>query len=126
MPCPAIIGTDTFTAAAAVRASRRPRATPPRVFNGVTLLPAKIARCGEPDCGAGLTVRSGKSGAYHYYTCEHRVNRSQDACTLPAIPRKDLDKVVMDAILMRVFDPEHLQQLLAGLLERGSLIRLVE
>ena len=120
VPCPAIIDPDTFMAAAAIRASRRPRATPPRVVNGVTMLPSRVARCGMADCGAGLTVRSGKGGRYHYYACEHRVNRSADACTLPAIRRETLDEVVLDALLDRVLDPDHLQQLLAGLLERSD------
>lgn len=118
VPCPAIIDRDTFMAAAATRASRRPQATPPRVVNGVTMLPSRIARCGLPDCGAGLTVRSGKGGQYHYYVCEHRANRAADACTLPSIRREKLDEVVLDALLDRVLDPDNLQQLLAGLLER--------
>ena len=118
--CPAIISYDTFTAAAATRASHRPRATPPSVVNGVTMLPSCIARCGEPNCGAGLTVRSGKSGDYHYYTCEHRANRAADACTLPSIRREVLDEVVLDALLDRVLDPVQLEQLLAGLLERSD------
>ena len=116
--CPAIVGEDIFMAAAATRASRRPRVTAPRVVNGITMLPSRVARCGVPGCGAGLTVRSGKGGRYHYYTCEHRVNRAADACTLPSIRRETLDEVVLDALIDRVLDPEHLQQLLAGLLER--------
>ena len=120
VPCPAIVSHDTFTAAAATRASRRPRATPPRVVNGVTMLPSRIARCGEPGCGAGLTVRSGKGGQYHYYTCEHRANRAADACTLPPIRRDALDGVVLDALLDRVLDPAHLEQLLSSLLERSE------
>ena len=118
--CPAIVSIDTFMTAAATRASRRPRATPPRVVNGFTMLPSRIARCGESGCGAGLTVRSGKGGRYHYYTCEHRVNRAADACTLPPIRRETLDEVVLDALLDRVLDPAHLEQLLAGLLERSE------
>jgi len=63
VPCPAIIDPDTFSAVAARRAERRPRRTPPRVVNGVTMLPARLARCGEPGCGAGLTVRSARAAA---------------------------------------------------------------
>ena len=118
--CPAIVSYDTFMAAAATRASRRPRATPPRVVNGVTMLPSRLARCAEPGCGAGLTVRSGKGGRYHYYTCEHRVNRAANACTLPPIRRETLDEVVLNALLDRVLDPAHLEQLLAGLFERSE------
>ena len=81
--CPALVSWDTFMAAAATRDSRRPRATPPRVANGVTMLPSRIARCGEPGCGAGLTVRSGKGGRDRYYPCEHRENRAAGACSPP-------------------------------------------
>jgi site-specific DNA recombinase len=120
VPCPPIIDPEMFAAVAARRAERRPRSTPPRVTNGVTMLPAKLARCGEPGCNGGLTVRSGKGGRYHYYTCEHRVNRSRDACTLPPMPRKMLDDIVLDAIEQRVLAPDHLTALLAGLLEKSD------
>ena len=63
VPCPAIVDLALFEAAAALRATRQPRATPPRVTNGVTLLPSKIARCAEPGCTAGLTVRQAKADA---------------------------------------------------------------
>lgn len=123
--CPSIVDEATFMAAAATRASRRTRATPPRVVKGITLLPSRLARCGEPGCGAGLTVRSGKGGRYHYYTCEHRANRSADACRLPPIRRDTLDTVVLDALLDRVLDPVHLEQLLAGLLERSEVVERI-
>lgn len=84
------------------------------------MLLSRIARCGEPGCGAGLTARSGKGGRYRYYTCECRVNRSKDACTLPPIRRDALDKVALDALLERVLGSDHLAQRLAGLLERSE------
>jgi hypothetical protein len=120
VPCPSIIDPETYAAVAARRAGRRPRNTPPRVTNGVTMLSAKTARCGKPDCGAGLTVRSGKGGRYYHYTCEHRVNRARDACTLPPIPRKALDDIVLDALEQRVLAPDHLEKLLGGLLEKSD------
>lgn len=86
VPCPAIVELDIWQAAAALCAVRQPRATPPRIVNGVTMLPSAVARCAEPGCGAGPTVRSGKGGRYHYHNCEHRVNRDKE----PAISARSV------------------------------------
>lgn len=120
VPCPPIVTQDQFAAVATRRAQRNPRKTPPRVVNGVTMLPATIARCGQPRCGEGLTVRSGKGGQYMYYTCSARVNRSATACDLRAIRREALDGIVLDAVEQRLLDPDHLRLLLSALLEKSD------
>ena len=120
VPCPAIITQEQFAAVATRRAMRNPRRTPPRVTNGVTMLPARIARCGQLHCGEGLTVRSAKSGRYMYYSCSARVNRDATACDLRAIRRETLDAVVLDVVENRLLDPEHLRLLLGALLEKSD------
>ncbi len=120
VPCPAIVGEEQFASVAARRALRNPRKTAPRITTGVTMLPATIGRCGQAECGAGLTVVTGKGGQYHYYACAERVNRGAGSCDLQSLRREALDKIVLDALLERILAPEHLRELLAGLLERSD------
>ncbi|URD59931.1 recombinase family protein [Sphingomonas sp. KRR8] len=120
VPCPAIISEEEFLEVAALRAKRSPRVTPPRVTNGTTLLPATIAKCGQPGCGAGLTVRTGKSGAYHYYCCSARVNEGATACNLPSTQRDELEGAVIGALQERLFAPSRLPVLLSHLLDRSA------
>jgi hypothetical protein len=72
--CPQLVSQEQFDRAAALRAARSPRKTPPRVVNGPTLLTG-VAKCGMPSCGAGMTIRTGKSGQYTYYTYSAASNR---------------------------------------------------
>lgn len=67
-----------------------------------------------------MTVRTGKSGSYHYYVCNNRVNRGASACDLKGMSRDALDGVVLTALEQRVLEPEHLGKLLAGLLDRSE------
>lgn len=120
VPCPAIITERQFAAVSATRARRNPRVTPPRVVTGVTMLPGEIARCGQPDCSSGLTVRTGKGGQYHYYVCNHRATAGAAACDLRSVRRETLDEVVLDALFKRILQPEHLLPLLQGLLDRSD------
>ncbi len=120
VPCPAIISDEEFLNVAALRAKRSPKVTPPRVVSGVTMLPAAIARCGQPECGAGLTVRTGKGGRYHYYNCSARVNQGADSCNLKAVRREDLDQVVLGELAHRIFDRNRLTELLRHLLDRSQ------
>jgi site-specific DNA recombinase len=118
--CPTIVSEEQHAAVAARRALRNPRKTAPRITTGVTMLPATIGRCGQLKCGAGLTVVTGKGGQYHYYACAERVNRGARSCDLQSLRREALDTIVLDALLERILAPEHLRELLAGLLERSD------
>ncbi|MGN6819521.1 MAG: recombinase zinc beta ribbon domain-containing protein [Sphingomonas sp.] len=120
VPCPVIVSDEEFLEVAALRAKRSPKVTAPRVVSGVTMLPAEIARCAQPGCGAGLTYRTGKSGRYHYYNCSARVKQGADACDLPSIRREKLDAVVIDVLGERVFARDHLTALLGHLLDRSA------
>src|SRR3546814_18595803 len=95
--CPAIITQDTFDTVQALRTIRNPQRTPPRITSGPTLLTA-IARCGHDACGQGMTIRTGKSGAYSYYACARKVNAGASSCTTRHIRQEKLDALVLDAL----------------------------
>ncbi|QNP42876.1 recombinase family protein [Sphingomonas daechungensis] len=73
---PSIIDEETFLTVQARLGQRNPRRTPARVVSGPTLLTG-IARCGCPDCGGAMTIRTGKSGRYRYYACSRRATRAR-------------------------------------------------
>jgi hypothetical protein len=56
----------TFDSVQAMLKAKNPRAMPPRVVTGPILLTG-IATCAS--CSGGMTLRTGKSGRYRYYTC---------------------------------------------------------
>ena len=112
--CPAIIERDQFERVAASRAERNPRKTAPHVAAGTTLLTG-LAICGMPGCTSGLTVRTGKSGQYAYYTCNARVNRG-GGCGCPSIRREQLDNAVLDLIERELLARDRLRALLAGVI----------
>lgn len=113
--CPMIIEGEIVAAVAARRARAAPRVTAPRIINSPVLLTG-IAHCGMPGCSAGITIRSGKSGAYRYYTCNSR-SENADSCRCPPIRESELDKLILDGLLHRVLEPARLRTLLAGVLE---------
>jgi site-specific DNA recombinase len=119
MAVPAIIDEPTFQAVQARLASRNPKQTPARVVSGPTLLTG-IARCGCPDCGGAMTIRTGKSGRYRYYACSRRATRGGTACSGRSIRMEKLDGVVLNAVAERVLAPERLSTLLSAFLETSN------
>jgi len=65
-----------------------------------------IAKCGK--CGLNLRVSTGKSGAYHYYSCTTKKNKGSKTCTCPSIPRKDLELAVTSALLDKILDVDRI------------------
>ena len=116
---PAIIDEETFQTVQARLGQRNPRQTPARVVSGPTLLTG-IARCGCPDCGGAMTIRTGKSGQYRYYACSRRATRGETACTGRSIRMEKLDGIVLDALEERVLAPERLPELLTAFLEKSD------
>lgn len=116
---PAIIDEETFQTVQARLGQRNPRQTPARVVSGPTLL-IGIARCGCPDCGGAMTIRTGKSGQYRYYACSRRATRGETACTGRSIRMEKLDAIVLDALEERVLAPERLPELLTAFLEKSD------
>ena len=116
---PPIIDEETFQAVQARLGQRNPRQTPARIVSGPTLLTG-IARCGCPNCGGAMTIRTGKSGQYRYYACSRRATRGETACTGRSIRMEKLDGIVVDALEQRVLAPERLPELLTAFLEKSD------
>ena len=118
VPCPKIIDRDQFERVAALRASRSPQRMAPHEAAGTTLLTG-LAKCGMPDCGAGMTIGSGTSKSkkkYYYYKCNERTNVGQ-RCTCPNVRREKLDEAVFNAVEKRILGRGRLEELLKEVLE---------
>ena len=116
MQVPAIIERHLFERVQAMLADSNPRKTPPRVVSGPILLTG-LAVCAS--CGAGMTLRTGKSGRYRYYTCARRALKGTEQCDGCAVPMDQLDSVVIEALAERVFAPDRLTDLLEAHLDRS-------
>ena len=122
VPCPNIINRDQLERVAAVRANRNPRKTAPHISAGTTMLMG-LAKCGMPNCTSGMTVRSGKSGQYHYFVCDARVNKGR-TCEGPSVRRELLDGIVLDAVEQQLLAPSRLQSLLADVVNLSDQKRV--
>lgn len=71
---PPLIDQTTFDAVQAHLRARNPKVTPARVVSGPTLL---TGICFCADCGAAMTLRTGKGGRYRYYTCSIKARRAR-------------------------------------------------
>ena len=79
-------GEDAHAASRGVQASlksRNPKILPPRVVTGPILLTG-IATCAG--CNGGMTLRTGKTGRYRYYTCSTCARQGKSACKGRSIP----------------------------------------
>ena len=114
---PAIVDPEVFEQVRALLESRRPENTPPRVVTGPTLLTG-LAKCAS--CGGGMTLRTGKSGRYRYYSCATCMRKGKTACKGRNVPMATLDGVVTDALLRRLFTPERVEDLLRQVMERNA------
>lgn len=117
--CPQIIEPDLMAQVAAIRAKSAPRVCAPRTTNSPVLL-GGVATCGHPGCGAGLVIRSGKAGAYRYYTCNAKATAGAKKCASKPIREEALDQIVLDGLLKRVLAPARLRVLLADVLDRSD------
>jgi len=106
---PPIIGEQTFRQTRASLTSRSPKVTAPRIVNGPVLLTG-LARCAT--CGGAMTLRTGKSGRYRYYTCSTCARLGKTACKGRTLPMTLLDGLVVDHLAHRLFTPERLSEVL--------------
>ena len=65
-----------------------------------------------------MTLRTGKSGRYRYYTCCTKARQGETGCPGRTVPMEKLDKLVADHIEQRLLQPERLEQLLSHVLDR--------
>jgi site-specific DNA recombinase len=115
MSVPAIIDAQTFGATQTLLATRNPRSQPPRVVTGPILLTG-LVRCA--DCAGAMTLRTGKSGRYRYYTCSTQARMGKSACPGRSMPMDKLDGLIVDHLERRLLTPSRLCELLSRLLNR--------
>ena len=111
----AIVTPEVFRMVEAKRHQRSPAVTPARIVNSPTLLTG-LLRCAN--CGAGMTLATGKGGKYRYYKCNTRIGKSIGACSTPAVPVAKLDRAVLTALADKVLTPERLKEMLRELKAR--------
>ncbi len=117
VPVDQIIDAATFDAVQVMLKAKNPKVMPPRVVTGPILLTG-IATCAG--CGGGMTLRTGKSGRYRYYTCGTCAQKGKEACKGRSIPMEKLDRLVTERLADQLLTPERIGKLLLGLLERQS------
>ena len=112
---PSIVDEADFAAVQAALHSRNPKRTPPRVVNGPCVLTG-LAHCAT--CGGAMTLRTGKSGRYRYYTCLTCVRMGKTACKGRSVPMAFLDNLVIEHFEKRILAPDRLKILLGELTKR--------
>ena len=115
MIVPPIIDVAEFEAVQTLLKARSPAMTAPRVVSGPTLLTG-ICFCAA--CGGAMTLRTGKSGRYRYYTCCTKARQGETGCKGRTIPMDKLDSVVAEHIEHRLLQPKRLEQILSRVLDR--------
>ena len=113
---PEVIKQETFDAVQRTLIARRPKNTPPRVVTGPTLLTG-LAKC---VCGAGMQLRTGKSGAYKYLTCANAALKGKQACPGQSVRMDKIDEIVLKAVEEKVFEPSRLAILLGNMFDRSE------
>jgi site-specific DNA recombinase len=69
-------------------------------------------------CGMAMTLRTGKSGRYRYYTCSTRARQGDTGCKGRTVPMNKLDTLVADHIERRLLQPSRLEEILSSVLDR--------
>ena len=115
MAVPAIVDNDEFEVVQMLLKSRSPAMAAPRIVSGPTLLTG-ICFCAA--CGGAMTLRTGKSGRYRYYTCCTKARQGETGCPGRTVPMEKLDNLVAEYIEQRLLQPKRLEQLLSHVLDR--------
>src|SRR6202048_3096418 len=111
MAVPPIVDTAEFAAVQTLLKTRSPALTAPRIVSGPTLLTG-ICFCAS--CGGAMTLRTGKSGRYKYYTCCTKARQGETGCKGRTVPMGKLDSVVGQHIEHRLLQPKRLEQILSA------------
>src|SRR6266576_849313 len=115
MAVPTIIDSAEFEVVQMLLKSRSPAMVAPRVVSGPTLLTG-ICFCAA--WGGAMTLRTGKSGRYRYYTCCTKARQGETGCKGRTIPMERIDSVVADHIEQRLLQPKRLEHILSRVLDR--------
>ncbi|MBV9955800.1 MAG: recombinase family protein [Pseudolabrys sp.] len=115
MAVPSIIEAAEFEAVQTLLKTRCPALTAPRIVSGPTLLTG-ICFCAA--CGGAMTLRTGKSGRYKYYTCSTKARQGETGCKGRTVPMEKLDSVVAEHIEHRLLQPKRLEEVLSAVLCR--------
>jgi len=67
-----------------------------------------------------MTLRTGKSGRYRYYTCCTKARQGETGCPGRTVPMEKLDNLVAEYIEQRLLEPKRLEQLLSHVLDRRT------
>jgi site-specific DNA recombinase len=122
---PTIIDRATFEAAQMHLVSRQPRARGPRLTSAPSLL-GGLVRCDCPKSYA-LTTATGTSRngtIYSYYKCiqatkrGHNLSGNGATCVNRKIPRPVIEKLVVEALLDQLLQPERMTSILMALKAR--------
>jgi len=114
---PQIIPAEDFELVQSSLKARSPKRMPPRVVGNPTLLTG-IARCAT--CGSGMTLRTGKSGRYRYYTCAGCAQKGKTACLGRSISMAALDGMILEHLADKLFTPERLRVMLDAYIARSA------
>jgi site-specific DNA recombinase len=117
MAVPAIVDKDEFEVVQMLLKSCSPAMVAPRIVSGPTLLTG-ICFCAA--CGGAMTLRTGKSGRYRYYTCCTKARQGVAGCPGRTVPMEKLDNLVAQYIEQRMLQPERLGRLLSHVLDRRT------
>jgi hypothetical protein len=77
-----------------------------------------IGRAGLRAWPNAMTLRTGKSGRYKYYTCSTKAREGETCCKGHTVPMEKLDSVVAEHIEQRLLQPKRLEQILSAVLHR--------
>ncbi len=113
---PSIVAADAFEQVQSYLRSRSPKCVPPRRVGSPVLLTG-IARCAT--CGSGMTLRTGKSGRYRYYTCAGAAQKGNTRCPGRSIGMAALDGMVLEHLADRLFTPDRLAVVLEAYVARS-------
>ena len=114
---PIIIEPQVFDVVQQMLANHRPSVTPPRIVNGPTLLTG-LAKCAS--CGGGMTLRTGKSGRYRYYTCNSRSTKGPQGCGGRSVPMEKLDELILSELEQTFFQRDRIKVIINELVRRRS------
>ena len=65
-----------------------------------------------------MTLKTGKSGRYRYYTCCTKARQGETGCKGRTVPMEKLNSLVAEHIEQRLLQPKRLEQILSRVLDR--------